>query len=116
MGDLEAQEAEQTEKWEEGEQTEKWEKAAPVKPKQEKQRTRTQKRNTKRKNKADEWTRMQMEERLAKKHKSGKISEVDFQEGMKKIKALESSDEGSDMDSDFDSSDDESKGQPEPGK
>ena len=55
---------------------------------------------------------MQMEERLAKKHKSGKISEADFQEGMKKIKALESSDEGSgmsEMESDFDSSDEELK-------
>lgn len=115
----EAQRQQRLKEAQEAESTETWDKAAPepqkqppVLEKKEKQRTRTEKRKTKRKNKADEWTRMQMEERLAKKHKSGKISEADFQEGMKKIKALESSDEGSgmsEMESDFDSSDEELK-------
>eukprot|EP00746_Dinoflagellata_sp_MGD_P163324 gnl/MRDRNA2_/MRDRNA2_91297_c0_seq1.p1 gnl/MRDRNA2_/MRDRNA2_91297_c0~~gnl/MRDRNA2_/MRDRNA2_91297_c0_seq1.p1 ORF type:complete len:707 (+),score=191.71 gnl/MRDRNA2_/MRDRNA2_91297_c0_seq1:88-2208(+) len=107
----EAQEAEATQP------SEYWQKPVPETkkpaPQKEKQRTRTEKRNAKRKNKADEWTRMQMEERLAKKHKSGKITEAQFQEGMKKIKAMESSDEGSDTDSDFDSSGDEKPKQSE---
>jgi len=82
--------------------------------KAEKERTRTQKRQAKRNEKAEQWRALAAEECLAKKLRKGKISAMQFESRVKRIQAVAS--EGDDEVDDAESQQEESAGEDEDGK